>query len=205
MDTKEALERIEEIHKVIESSNQAIFSGERMIVIGLLVALIPVIELLTKHLTFGVDFGTNAGLVIALTHTVFYWALFTFVGRVLPFKKLNRETLHPLIKKAFSIKRPFMFAIFGVVFSLAAIGQYQLIHPVVFVLLGFLFSLYGRFSIPAVSYIAWSYVVVGVAYAYLTKFEVPNLWIYMTIYNGLGYVVMGAALRKEARLHELRA
>lgn len=67
----------------------------------------------------------------------------------------------------------------------------------VFILLGFLFSLYGRFSIPAVSVIAWSYLVGGVGYAYLTKFNLEYLWIAFVLYQGLSLVVMGLFLRKE--------
>ena len=197
MDTNEAMKQIDEIHRVIEGSNKAFFSGERMIVTGLMVALIPAIEWATRFLTFGVEAIANSGAAITLIHTAFYWGLFSLVGRLLPFKKMDRTQLHPLIQKAFSISRPFMFALIGTIFSLAAIGQGQLIHPMVFILLGFLFSLYGRFSIPAVSHIAWSYLVAGVGYAYLTKFNLEHLWIAFVIFQGLSLVVMGLFLRKE--------
>lgn len=196
MDTNEALKKIEEISKVMESSNRAIFSGERMIVIGIIVALIPVIEWATHSLTFGYDFGNQAPLIIIAIHTVFYWALFTFVGRVLPIKKMVRNELHPLIQKAFTVSKPFMVALIGMIFMLAAIEQYQFIHPIVFILLGFLFSIYGRFSIPAVSYIAWSYIIVGLVCTYLTRFNLPTAWIYFTTYNGLSLVAMGYFLRR---------
>jgi len=199
MDNQEALCKINEIHQVIEGSNQALFSGDRMIAIGIGVALIPVIEWLTHGLTFGIEFGPNRDFIIMLIHTVFYWALFGIGFRALPFKKMDRNQLHPLIRKAFSIYKPFLVGLFGLIFAFSAINQGQLIHPVVFILLGLFFSLHGRFSIPAVSYIAWSYIIIGPLYAYMTKFNIPNLWTYLTVYNGLSYVVMGLFLRR-ARL-----
>lgn len=199
MDSKEALLKINEIHQVIESSNKAIFSGERMIVTGVLVTLVPVVEIATQFLTFGHDFGENAGIMIALIHTAFYWLLFSMVGRFSPFKKTNPDQQHPLIAKAFSLGRPFFVSIIGMIIALSVVGQSQLIHPFVFILLGLLFNLYGRFTIDAVRYIAWSYIVLGFIYTLLTKSQIPNLWIYMTVYNGLSYVVMGLFLRKEQK------
>ena len=195
METNEALKRIDEISKIIESSNRVLFSGERMMIIGIMVALIPLLEWATHYMTFGYDFGSNSTFLITLIHTVFYWALFALVGRLLPWK-VDRADMHPLIKKAFALSVPLLVAIFGVVFVFAGIGQAQLIHPVVFLLLGFLFSIYGKFSIPAVSYIAWSYIFIGLIYAYLTQFNLANAWVYFTVYNGLSYVLMGYFLRK---------
>ena len=196
METNEAIKRIDEISKIIESSNKVLFSGERMMVIGFMVALIPALEWATQYMTFGHDFGTNSTFLITLIHTVFYWALFALVGKFLPWTKMDRTDMHPLIRKTFALTMPILISIFGVVFIFASIGQAQLIHPVVFLLLGFLFSIYGKFSIPAVSYIAWSYIFVGLIYAYLTQYNLPNAWVYFTVYNGLSYVLMGYFLRK---------
>ena len=197
MDHNEALKKINEIHGVIEGSNKALFSGERMMVIGAMLTLIPVVELTTDGLTFGHEFGENAAMIIMALHSLFYWGLFAAVGKMLPFKKFGREENHPLIKKAFSLKTPFIVCIFGVMFALAAVHQYQFIHPMVFVFLGLMFALYGKFTIPAVSYIAYSYIGLGFVYIYLTQFHIPNLWIYLLVYNGLSYIAMGMFLRKE--------
>lgn len=194
---QEALNQIAEIHKVIEGSNKALFSGERMMVMGVLITLIPLIEKMTTYLTFGHDFGPDAGMIIALIHTAFYWTLFTVVGRLLPFKKSTQANSHPLIQKAFSLSRPFMISIFGLIFVLSLVNQFQLIHPMSLILLGLMFSLYGRFTIPAVTYIAWTYIFIGLAYAAVSNQNIPGLWIYLTAYNGISYFVMGWFLRKE--------
>lgn len=197
MNQNEALLKINEIHNVIEGSNKAIFSGERMMLIGAMLTLIPAIEVLTQGLTFGADFGPQAGVIITAVHTVFYWVLFTLAGKLSPFKRKDHAEAHPLIKKAFSLRTPFVICIFGVIFAFAAIHQFQYIHPLVFVFLGLMFSLCGKFTIPAVSYIAYSYIGLGFVYIYLTQFQIPNLWIYMLVYNGLSYIAMGLFLRKE--------
>lgn len=199
MDQNEALIKINEIHSVIENNNKALFSGERMIFIGALVALIPVVELSTHALTFGHHFTEDQAWQVMLIHCLFYWALFSLTGKFLPFKKADRNAQHPLIRKAFSLTKPFMLAIFCVIFALSAVGQFWLIHPMVFILLGLMFSLYGRFTIPAVSYIAYSYIILGSLYVYLNKTaEIPNLWIYMLVYNGLSYIAMGLLLRRSS-------
>lgn len=194
MNTTEAMQKIDEINEIIQSSNKYVFSGERMIVYGLMVAFIPLIEFATKNFTFGNDYLANADFLVTVIHTGFYWTLFVGAGRLMPWRT-NKENLHPLIVKAFSVNKPLLVALFGVLFVFSAIKEYQLIHPVVFLLLGLMFSIYGRFSIPAVSYIAWSYIIGGLGYAYLTRFEIPHLWVCFTIYNGLSYIAMGYFLR----------
>ena len=199
MEKNEALVRIDEISKIIQSSNRVIFSGERMIVIGIMVALIPVLEWATHGLTFGHEFDlsqASTGFLITLIHTAFYWALFALVGRLIPFKKIDRSEMHPLIQKTFSLTKPFLVALFGMIFVFGSIGQWQLVYPVVFLFLGLFYSVQGKFSIPAVSYIAWSYIIVGLIYAYLTQYNFPNLWMYFTTYNGLSYIGMGYYLKK---------
>jgi hypothetical protein len=199
MNSNEALQKINEIHQVIEGSNKAIFSGKRMIANGVLVTLIPLIEISTQFLTFGYDFGENSGLKISLIHTVFYWALFSLLSKLPPFKKTDKNQTHPLIRKAFSLGKPFLFSIIGSIIALSVIGQFQLIHPITLILIGLLFNLYGKFTIPAVSYIAWSYIILGIAYIIMSKGQIPNLWIYVTVYNGLSYVAMGMLLSREQR------
>ena len=196
MDANEAIKKIDEINKVMESSNRALFSGEKMMAIGGMITLIPIIEIGTKGMTFGNEALADNPMLLTIIHTVFYWALFSLLGRAIPSWRSDRESLHPLIKKAFGIHRQFLVTIMGSIFAFAAIGQFQFIHPIVFLLLGFLFSLYGKYSIPAVTCISWTYTVAGVLYLYLTKFHIPHLWVWFTLYNGLSYVLMGLFLCK---------
>lgn len=200
MDQQEALKKINEIHSIMESSNRALISGERMMAMGALIALIPILEISTQGLTFGYELGPNGGLIIMLVHIIFYWGLFSGLSKILPYKKKSAQDQHPLIKKAFSLKTPFMVCIFGVMVAFAAIGKYEFIHPIVFVLLGLMWSLFGRFTIPAVTYIAYSYIGLGLIYLYLNQMSIPYLWAYMVVYNGLSYFAMGLFLKKEQAL-----
>ena len=196
MDAAEALRKIEEIHQVIEGSNKAIFSWQRMVMNGVVITLIPLIERSTNYLSFGVDFGSNAELISAVIHTAFYWGLFSLIDRLAPFAQVDRSALHPAVQNAFGISSIFLPAIFGTILVFTMIDHSELMQPVIFLLSGMLFSLYGRFSIPAVSYIAKSYIVIGLAGVYLSQ-HIHGLWLYMTAYLGLTYIAMGFFLKRE--------
>jgi hypothetical protein len=201
MDQQEALNKINEIHTIIESSNRGLISGERMMAMGALVTLIPALEIPTQGLTFGHPIGgESAGLVSMILHIVFYFGLFKLFSKLLPYKKENNRDQHPLIRKAFSLRGPFMVCIFGTMIVFAMIGHYEFIHPIVFVLLGLMWSLFGRFTIPMVTYIAYSYIGLGLVYLYLNQMHIPYLWAYMVAYNGISYFVMGLFLKKEQAL-----
>jgi hypothetical protein len=197
MDTQEALLKINEIYQVMESNNKVIFSGEKLIAIGIYLLLIPFLEIFTNYLTFGLV--GDKPVAVGLIHFLFYLFSIQLISKFEFKEKSNHSVAHPLIQKAFQIGKPFYYSIIGIIVALLVIGQAQLAHPVVFILQGLLFNLYGRFSIPAVSWIAWSFIVVGIGYALLTPYQISNLWIYMLIYNGLAYVAMGFLLRRARR------
>jgi hypothetical protein len=204
METQEALKKIEEINAVIQSSNKALFSGKHMALYGVMLLLIPLIGGITQWLTFGHDFGAYQSAYISLANTFFFWGLAFLIGRVVPrsnYYRQSRATLHPLIQKAFSLSKPIVFSIVGVVIVLSITNQSVIIYPVVFILLGLMFSIFGRFSIPAVSYIAWSYIFCGLLHFYLIQFNIPYLGIYFLVYNGLSYIFMGFLLSKEEKAH----
>jgi hypothetical protein len=75
-------------------------------------------------------------------------------------------------------------------------GYSQLISPIVLIQVGILFSFFGRFTHYIVNVIAWSYIAAGIAGIYAANL-VPNLWIYLVIYQGVLLIVMGVALRSE--------
>lgn len=198
MDTNEALRKIDEINEVLQSSNRAVFSGRALMLYGIVVLFIPLIGIGTQWLTFGHDFGRFHVLYVTLSNSVFYWALMAGLRRVLVGEKRERAD-HPLIRQAFSATKPALGAIFAAIFSLAVIGQPQFIYPVVMLLLGVMFSIYGRFTIPAVSWFAWSFIAAGAVQIVLTKQEIPYLPFYFLAYNGLAYIVMGLLLLREER------
>lgn len=202
MELQEALNKIDEISTVIKSSNTALFSGQRMILNGVLLLLIPLIGSLTQWLTFGHDFGVYQTAYIAIANTLFYWGLSILSGRIFPrSKKLqeHKESQHPLIKKAFSITRPILFSIIGVVFVFSLTQHAEFIYPVVLILLGIMFSIFSLFTIPVVSYFAWSYIFCGLLHLYLIQYNISYLGFYFLIYNGLSYIFMGYLLSQEEK------
>lgn len=204
METQEALNKIDEINAVIQSSNKALFSGKHMALYGVMVLLIPIIGSLTHWLTFGYNFGDYQTIYTALANTLFYWSLAFLIGKVFPrsaYYQQRRENLHPLIQKAFSLTKPIIFSIIGVVIVLSITDQSEFIYPIVLILLGLMFSIFGRFTIPAISYIAWTYIFFGLLHFYLIQFNIPNLGYYFLVYNGLSYILMGFLLTKEEKSH----
>lgn len=199
VERKEALEQIESITRILEASNRMAFSPALMVAFGILTGLIPVIELSTQWLTFGFDFGPAKSYLIPLIHTGFYWTLYHFVGNWVKrvFNGGDQKKLHPLIRQAFSISQPIVVAILGTIFVLIPTGNGALVFPIVYLFLGILFNMYGRFSVPAIRYISWSYIVLGLVYAYLVQYQIPNLWMVFTSYLGLSYIAMGLLSRKK--------
>ena len=202
MEKSEAVKQIEEISKIVNASNRVIFSGPKMIGIGIMVLFIPLIEIPSQGLTFGFDFGPMASYLIPLIHIAFYWILSMMIGKGISRWLNEKDTneIHPLVKQAFSLHKPILTALFGTILVLIPIGQGALVFPMVYLFLGVLFSLYGKFSIPKVSYIAWTYIGLGLIYAYLTNFHINNLWIVFTSYLGLSYIIMGYFLCQERKV-----
>jgi hypothetical protein len=202
METQEALKKIDEINAVIKSSNKALFSGKHMALYGVMLLLIPLIGSATHWLTFGHNFGEYQTAYTSLANTFFFWGLAVLIGKVVPrsaYYQQRKENLHPLIQKAFSLTKPIVFSIIGVVIVLSITNQSEFIYPVVLILLGVMFSIFGRFSIPAVSYIAWTYIFCGLLHFYLNQFSISNLGFYFLVYNGLSYIFMGYLLSKEEK------
>jgi len=202
METQEALKKIEEINAVIQCSNKVIFSGRHMAFYGVILLFIPLIGYSTHWLTFGHDFGSFETAYTSVVNTIFYWGLANIIGRFIPRSEIYRrrkQSIHPLIGKAFSITKPIIFAILGVVLVLSFTNQAEFIYPVVLILLGLMFSMFGKFSIPAVSYIAWSLIACGLLHFYLIPNHIPNLGLYFLVYNGLAYILIGFLLTKEEK------
>ena len=201
MNNKEALQKIDEINRILQSSNRALFSGRHLIVYGVVVLFIPVIGYLTEWLTFGHDFGTYRVTYIALANAAFYTLLTKGLKNFVPRTDASKGEEHPLIQQAFSATRPTLGAIIAAIFALSTIGQPQFIYPVVLLLLGVMFSIYGRFTIPAVSLFAWSFIAAGALHLLLVPMGLPHLSFYFLVYNGLAYIVMGTLINRAERAH----
>jgi hypothetical protein len=202
-ETQDAINKINEINSIIQASNKALLSGSHMILGGVLALLVFVVGPLTQDLTFGHDFGAHAGAYIAVINTAFYWTLATLISRFILKKKRRENSLHPLIAKAFSLNRPILFALIGIIVVLSFVQQEQLIYPMVMILLGTLFAVYGKFTLPLVTYISWTYILAGLMMIYLQSYPIAHLEYYFLAYQGLSLIAMGSALRREEKTHAL--
>ncbi len=194
---QQAIEQINSIRQLLESSTRVLISGKRMIGFGILFILIPVLEWGTDYFSFGVSQLQMPLLNLAI-HIVFYMLLFSIVGRVIGryYKEGREKTNHPLIANAFAIHKPILIAMIGAIFALSYVGQYNLIFPMVFLFLGILFNLYGRFTISFVRLVSWSYILLGIVYIALDHINVSWLWIVFMCYLGLSYIVTGIVINK---------
>jgi len=201
MNAQEAAEKIDEMNTIIQSSNKILFSGKLMVSLGVLIFTFPLIGYYTQWLTFGHDFGPLEGIYLPVANAFFFWGLSLAVSFFFNrFKEVGiaREPAHPLIRKAFSILGPVCFSIAGIIIVFSLAGLWKYIYPMIFIILGLLFSIYGKFTVPAMVYIAWSYVFAGLLFIYLRKYDIPFLDLYFMAYHGLSYVAMGFFLmRKE--------
>lgn len=169
-------------------------------IMGTLILLVPIIGYLTKWLTFGYDFGKNKVLIITLLNTFFYWGLATFFIRIFCKRWTKKRNLPQLIQNAFSITQPILVAILGVIiiFSLNNLGN--LIYPIVLVLLGIMYSVFGKFSLKTVLYLAYSHIVLGLLDLYISsKYDISYQHFIFMAYQGISYIIMAYLFYKNEK------
>ncbi len=204
MEKEEALEKIEEINTIIRSSNKVIFHGNTMIASGLAVLLIPllaigVIPLMLKAL----DFGVWTKQIVSIVFMFATAGMVMWVSKVAKTKfkyKDEHDTKHPLIQKAFSLYKPILVSLFGGVTALVLVKEYQFIWPLVFLNLGVLFQLYGRFSIFAVRAISWFYLALGIGSILISSVKIPMIQFIYLVILGISYILMGILLNKQQKV-----
>ena len=194
MNKEEALKQIELITKTIDADNQILLSPPILVIIGILLCLIPVIELTTGGLTFGISMSDTANIII---HWIVYIIIFGGISKIAHhyFKTENHSSTHPLLKKVFKIKLPLLVSIFGTSFFFAISGNGLLVFPVVLILLGLLYNFFGQFSIKIIRIFSWSYIILGLLLAYLTQFKLGGIiQLFSLIYLGGSYIIMGLVI-----------
>ena len=205
MQQKELNQHIQYISEALEASNQALFSGLHMILAGIGIILIPLIEwVFSRLLNLNLwQHYTQVTTVNVILHVLFYWLLFYLIHRLADHITGQKTVLigHPLIRKAFDVHKPIVYSILGIVIVFLAMGYGQLIFPMVFILLGILLNLYGRFSTKVIYYISWSLILVGLLGVLVSKSDVNYLWIIGTSYLGLSYIIMGYSCKTKEGVH----
>jgi hypothetical protein len=194
----EALKQIEAINEAIESSHQFLMSGTVGVGFGLILIFVPFLEnALQKclpHLAW-------PNYLVSAFHVLIYLAIFMLarivIERIWPGDVV--KPAHPLLVQALSFHKPVVAATCGALFFLTSIGHQELFGPVVFMFIGIIFNIYGRFSSKFIVWISWSYILLGTIFGCLAPTGGPSLWIYFDLYLGLSFVTIGAHLLKEKK------
>lgn len=189
MNKEQALRQINEIHHLIEGNLKQTISGPSMVATGLGIMAIPFIEWffngtvdpLLKQVTI------KSWMLIFAWRTVFYWVLFWNISRY--FSKSEIKNI--FVEKIFNIEKIFPIIPVAVSAVLALSGYTNLIAPIVLILVGCLFALFGQFSSFIVSCVAWANIIVGMVGIWLTTYHIDNLWAYLVGYQGLMIMLMG--------------
>jgi hypothetical protein len=195
MQKEEALKQIELITKTMNADNQILLSPPMLVIIGILLCLMPVIEFTTDGLTFGISMMTTSTVIII--HWVVYIILFGGISKAAHhyLKLKSNSSNNPILKKVFKIKLPLLVSIFGTALIFSITGNGTLVFPVIMILLGLLYNLFGQFSIKIVRIFSWTYILAGFLMVYLSQFNlsllVPMLFV---IYLGASYIVMGLVI-----------
>jgi len=192
-------EHIQYISEALEASNQAFFSGLHMILVGIGIILIPILEwVFSAFLNLSIYQKYTPPFAISFVlHVAFYWFVFSMIHRLADYLSGQKTVLigHPLIQKAFAIHQPIGYSIIGMVITFLIIDRANLIFPMIFILLGIMLNLYGRFSTKTIYITSWGFIVVGLVGVLLTKYHWNYLWTIGTTYLGLSYILMGASCK----------
>ena len=206
MNREEALRQIEEINNVIESSHRFFLSGTLAIAYGVAILLIPIIELTTQELTFGMHFGALHLAVKSLIHVIVYFSIFQGLRLFVEKKYANDvpKPSHPLLVHALAFHRPIVLACCGTIIVLGSLDLEPLIPAYILVFFGVLFNFYGRLSNRFVLFLSYTYIVAGLVLAYCMKFQNPNLWMWFSSYLGISFIALGihALAEKKKQGHE---
>lgn len=190
-----ALHQIDDIYKILQNNLKILISGPLMIAVGLAVAGIPLVEWLFEQALdpFLNTIPYASGLKF-LVRTIIYFATFNKIGS---YFNLRRPQRNPLLGKVFKgIGKPFPYIVLSTAVVLAQTGYGELIAPIVLILIGIEFLFFGQFSDKIVRAIAYNLILAGLGGIWLSTLSVPHLWMYLVIYQGLSFVVMGMILNQ---------
>ena len=193
----DALNQINEINKVIQGDLAVLIPGKLMMAIGAAIIAIPCIETIFSVTIDPLLNAVHASFsMIFILRTIFYWTLFTCIDKYISPK---REQMHPVIKKAWERQKFFPIISVATAAALAITGHGELICPIILILVGCLFALFGQFTPFIVTAVACSYIIGGIIGIYISTLPIPHLWMYLVSYLGLGLILMGLILHYQQR------
>lgn len=187
MNQQEAIRTIENLQTLLQSHNRVIVSPKRLLVLGIVILLVPLIEFSLNAIGVNVLLKEAIGpLGLSLSRGLFYGITIFLIGKKL--EPIPEKQPHPLISKAFSIEKVFVYAVISLSAGMWIVGQKSLIYPSLFVLMGLFNFLIGKFTNKSFIWTSWVYLILAPIFFYLTLLDIPNLWMYLMITHGLSYL-----------------
>lgn len=189
MDKKLAIQQINDIYSIIEGNLKTVIPWKLMLFTGLGVMAIPGVEYLLKSYfdPFVISHIHSSG--IFLIRTVFYWLIFYSISA-----QFKEEKKNALLEKVFEIGYWFPIIPVSVAAALAYTGYSTLISPIILILIGCLWSVFGQFTSTITRIIAWANIGGGIIGILLTQYSITHLWMYLVGYQGLTMVIMSIVL-----------
>ena len=195
MNKTDALKKIDEIYEVIDASNRAFINGKKIAIYGVFIALVPLVNKLL--IPFLWTYFSHPVIFPVLVTAIYFFAFYLLgvvLDRVFGSSEQEEESLHPILERAFSLYRPILYTLFACIAATAISKAYTLIWPIVFILMGLLYHLYGRFSHGIVRLVSWSYLILGVAGIAIFKRDIPYFHDLYNLYFAFSYILMGTVL-----------
>ena len=189
--------QIDYIESVLKASGKYIFNGRKLIVAGILFLFIPLFQyLLNKSFWELYIFRSNLEIGVIL-NILIYIAIFSFAFKL---TKVNNSTNYHLsvniyVKKAIGLHDVIIKTMLACIVMLCVSGYSTIAFPIVYIFLGFVYNLFGRFSLEVIKKISISYIILGlVSIPLLSKYNfICSL---MCLYLGITYIIMGNILEK---------
>ncbi|AIT08704.1 membrane protein [Candidatus Francisella endociliophora] len=197
-DYQNLAEQINNIEDTLKASGRYIFDGKKLIVAGIIFLLIPVIQYLINISFWKISYIYHNIEIGIFINVIFYIALFKIVFLVTKTTKNHRyhPSVNIYVEKAIDLHDVILKTMFVTVIILSICGFGNIAFSFVYIFLGLVYNLFGRFSLEIIRKISISYIVIGIISIFFVKDYNNILWQLMMVYLGLTYIVMGKILEK---------
>lgn len=191
-------QQISDIENTLKASGTYIFNGKKLIVAGLLFVFIPLIQYLINISFWQTSFISNNISIGIFINAISYIVLFKLAFLITKTSKNHyyHPSINEYVEKAINLHDVILKTMFAVVIILSICGYGNLAFSFVYILLGFIYNLFGRFSLDIIRKVSISYIFIGLVSIFFTIEYSNILWQVMMIYLGITYIVMGKILEK---------
>ncbi|ACD30896.1 hypothetical protein [Francisella tularensis] len=197
-DYQSLTEQINNIENTLKASGRYVFNSKKLIVAGVMFLLIPIIQYLINISFWKNSFINNHIEIGIFINIVFYIVFFKLVFRITRSSKKYRyhPSINSYVKKAIDLHDVILKTMFTTIIVLPICGYGNLAFPFVYILLGLIYNLFGRFSLDIIRKISISYILIGIISIFFVKNYSNIYWQFMLIYLGITYIFMGKILEK---------